>query len=66
MRLRERVIRFLMRLSTISIVTGVLLALPDLETDGILRYKNATVVFACIIALGKLLYDTLFYDRYFP
>ena len=66
MRVKERIGRFLIRLSTICVVAGVLLALPDLETDSILRYKNAAVAFAFIIALGKILYDTFFYDRFYP
>jgi len=45
-------------------VAGVLMSLPDYDPDSILRYKNAAVAFAFVIILGKLLYDTLFYDRY--
>ena len=65
MRFRQKIGRFVMRLSAISMVSGVLLALPDFDTDSILRYKNAAVAFAFVIALGKLLFDTFFYDRYY-
>ncbi len=58
--------RFLRRVATLCVVTGVLLAIPDSDTGDILRYKNALVAFAFVISLGKLLYDTFFFDRYLP
>ena len=61
---RQRWLRFVGRLSTYSLVAGVLLSLPDIETDGVLRYKNAVIAFAFVISLGKLLYDTFFFDRF--
>ncbi|HLK58890.1 MAG TPA: hypothetical protein VKU00_20115 [Chthonomonadaceae bacterium] len=62
--MKQRIGRLVMRLSALIIVAGVLMSLPDYDPDSILRYKNAAVAFAFVIILGKLLYDTLFYDRY--
>ncbi|MGQ9879467.1 MAG: hypothetical protein ACUVSV_01210 [Armatimonadota bacterium] len=39
--------------------------LPMLPAS-VLGYRQALVVFGVVIALGKLLYDTLFYDHYWP
>jgi hypothetical protein len=64
MPLRKRLGRFCLRLSTLSIVAGVLLSIPDYDTESVLRYKNAVVAFVFVVSLGKLLYDTFFYDRF--
>jgi hypothetical protein len=64
MSLRMRVQRFAGRLAGLSLIAGVLLALPDSEMDGPLRYKNAAIALIFVLTLGKLLYDTFFYDRY--
>lgn len=66
MTLRKQLIRFVRRLGTMSLVTGVLIAIPDPGTGEILHYKNAVVAFAFVVSLGKLLYDTFFFDRYTP
>jgi len=34
--------------------------------SSVLNYREAVVVFGVVVALGKLLYDTLFYDHYLP
>ena len=39
-------------------------AIPDPGDGEILHYKNAAVAFAFVVSLGKLLYDTFFFDRY--
>jgi hypothetical protein len=64
--LRKQLGRFVKRLGTLSVVTGVLIAIPDPGIGEILHYKNAVVAFAFVVSLGKLLYDTFFFDRYFP
>lgn len=65
MSLRKQLGRFVQRLSTLCVVSGVLIAIPDPAGTGeILHYKNAVVAFAFVVLLGKLLYDTFFFDRY--
>jgi uncharacterized membrane protein len=66
MTLRKQLIRFVRRIGTLSVVTGVLIAIPDPGTGDVLHYKNAVVAFAFVVSLGKLLYDTFFFDRYIP
>ena len=64
MTLRKQLRRFVQRLGTISVIAGVLFAIPDSGEGEILQYKNAIVAFALVVSLGKLLYDTFFFDRY--
>ena len=64
MTLRRQLVRFVQRLGTISVIAGVLFAIPDPGAGEILHYKNAVVAFAFVVSLGKLLYDTIFFDRY--
>ena len=66
MTFRKQLGRFVQRLGTLCVVTGVLIAIPDPGAGEILRYKNAVVAFAFVVSLGKLLYDTFFFDRYVP
>ena len=66
MTLRKQLIRFVRRIGTLSVVTGVLIAIPDPGAGDVLHYKNAVVAFAFVVSLGKLLYDTFFFDRYLP
>ncbi len=61
---RERLARLFWRVGTILLMSAGAIALPDLQTDGVLKYKNAVVAFVTVVALGKTLYDTLFYERY--
>ena len=61
--LAARIVFFGRRLSGLFIVLGVVLSLPDIATDGPLRYKNAAAAFAFVLMLGKLLYDTFFFER---
>lgn len=52
----------------IILVVGVLLLympLPMLPAS-VLSYRQTLVVFGVVAALGKLLYDTFFYDHYWP
>lgn len=64
MTLRKQLQRFLRRLSTLCVVSGVLFAIPNPGTGEILHYKNAVVAFAFVVSLGKLLFDTFFFDHY--
>lgn len=61
---RKQLGNFLVRLSVIFIVTGALLFLPAPLDGDVLHYKNALVALVSVISIGKLLLDTLFYDRY--
>ncbi|MCS6950308.1 MAG: hypothetical protein RMM06_07270 [Armatimonadota bacterium] len=60
--------RKLLRASLLVLaVGGVLLVVPlPLVPASVLTYRQALVVFGIVVALGKLLYDTLFYDHYWP
>ena len=60
--------RSLVRGALIILVAGALLLyvpLPLLPAS-VLGYRQALVVFGVVVALGKLLYDTFFYDHYRP
>lgn len=66
--LRNRVKRALVRL-LIALAVGALFILLPLPLGPWNRYqlvKDGIVAFALISYLGKLLYDTLVYDRYRP
>ncbi|MCL6474572.1 MAG: hypothetical protein K6U75_05915 [Firmicutes bacterium] len=60
--------RRLLRASLLVLaVGGLLLCIPlPLLPASVLTYRQALVIFGVIVALGKLLYDTLFYDHYWP
>ena len=60
--------RRLLRGSMLILTFGVLLLLAPLPMlpAAVLTYRQALVVFGIVVALGKLLYDTLFYDHYWP
>jgi len=64
MTLRKQFARFVQRLGKLSVVAGVLFAIPDPTAGEVLHYKNAVVAFAFVVSLGKLLFDTFFFDRY--
>ena len=66
MPLRWRLRHLAMRIMFLSALAGGIVALPDLDPDSILRYKNAVVAFLFVIGLGKLLFDTFFFDHYVP
>ncbi len=60
--------RNLLRGVVVILAMGMLLLyipLPMLPAS-VLTYREALVVFAVVVALGKLLYDTFFYDHYWP
>lgn len=64
MRFKQRIGHFLVRFAVVLLTAGLLLSLPDPETGDVLRYKNAIVVLVAIVATGKILYDTFFYERF--
>lgn len=60
--------RRLLRGSVLVLAIGALLLfapLPMLPAS-VLTCRQALVIFGIVVALGKLLYDTLFYDHYWP
>lgn len=58
--------RFLYRLSLLILFAWVLALLPSPTEAVPLRLKNGLVGIFAVLGLGKILYDTLFYDRYQP
>lgn len=53
---------------TLTLVIGALLLyipLPILPAS-VLSYRQALVIFGMVVVIGKLLYDTFFYDHYWP
>ena len=61
------VIRQILYKVSILILVAWLLALLPSPTESIpLRLKNGLVGITAVLGLGKILYDTLFYDRYWP
>jgi len=64
MTLKQRIGQFCIRFAIVLLVAGLLLSLPDTNSNDVLRYKNALTVLIAVIATGKILYDTFFYERY--
>lgn len=65
---RARRWRSLLRGALLTLVGGtffLFVPLPMLPAS-VLGYRQALVVFGVVVVLGKLLYDTLFYDHYWP
>lgn len=58
--------RFLYRLSLLILFAWGLALLPSPTEAVPLRLKNGLVGIFAVLGLGKILYDTLFYDRYQP
>ena len=59
----RRLARFGAGLAKLAIIAAALYYLPDAPGDSILRYKNAVVALFFVIGLGKLLFDTFFFQR---
>jgi hypothetical protein len=57
---------FLYRLSVVITVAWALSLLPSPTESVPLRLKNGIVGIVALLYVGKMLYDTLFYDRYQP
>jgi hypothetical protein len=48
-------------------IGGLLLFVPlPMLPASVLTYRQVLVLFGVVVALGKLLYDTFFYDHYWP
>jgi hypothetical protein len=48
-------------------IGGLLLFVPlPMLPASVLTYRQVLVLFSVVVALGKLLYDTFFYDHYWP
>ena len=52
------------RLAVVCLGAALLMALPESPADDVLRYKNAVVAFVSVILMGKMLFDTFFYERF--
>ena len=57
---------FLYRLSIVITIAWTLSLLPSPSETVPLRLKNGIVGIIALLYVGKMLYDTLFYDRYRP
>jgi hypothetical protein len=57
---------FLYRLSVLITLCWALTLLPSPTESVPLRLKNGLVSIFGVLYLGKMLYDSLFYDRYRP
>ena len=53
-------------LAVIGLVAWILMQLPLPVFEGWLPAKNVAVAVGAVMAGGKSLYDTLFYDRFWP
>jgi hypothetical protein len=58
--------QLLYRVSVVIIAAWALALLPSPSSALPLPIKNTLVVVVAILYSGKLLYDTLFFDRYRP
>ena len=58
--------RFLVKAAVLFLVAWLLMLLPSPVGSLSFAMKNGIVVIATVLYLGKLLYDTLFYDHYVP
>ncbi len=64
MTFRTHLIRNGFKLLIIALAALWIVTLPEPDPDSILHYRNAVVVLVSLVMAGKILYDTLFYDRY--
>ena len=58
--------RFLRRLVTLAGATWVAYRIPLPILEEWLPFRDVLVATVSVLALGKLLFDTLFYDRFWP
>jgi hypothetical protein len=56
----------LYRISILILIAWLFALLPSPSEAVPLRLKNGLVGICAVLGLGKILYDTLFYDRYWP
>jgi hypothetical protein len=62
----ERWALLALRLAMICLVAWIAIELPMPVLEDWLAVKDVTVAVAAIILSGKVLFDTLFYDHYWP
>jgi hypothetical protein len=64
MSFRSHLFRSCLKLLILVLTALWIVTLPEPDPDSILHYRNAAVVLVSIALAGKILFDTLFYDRY--
>jgi hypothetical protein len=64
MRWAKRLGILFVRLMVLGVGAALLISLPDMPSDDVLRYKNAIVTLVSLILSGKMLFDTFFYERF--
>jgi hypothetical protein len=57
---------FLYKLSVLITIAWAVALLPSPVSTLSFEMKNGAVLIVAVLYAGKLLYDTLFYDRYLP
>lgn len=62
----ERLLILALRLSAIAVVAWGLMQIPLPLLDAWLPLRNVFVVLGALIAGGKALFDTFFYERFWP
>jgi len=58
--------RLLVRLAVIGLIANLILLLPLPLLDDWLPTRNVAAAVFTVVAAGKALFDTLFFDRYRP
>ncbi|NLH99494.1 MAG: hypothetical protein GX446_08360 [Chthonomonadales bacterium] len=58
------VLRLLRRVASLAILVLAIGLAPDGNQMGPVRAKQAAMTFLTIAGIGKILYDTLYYDRF--
>lgn len=64
MKWTTRLARLFVRLAAVCLGAALLMALPDSPADDVMRYKNAVVAFVAVVLMGKILFDTFFFERF--
>ena len=57
---------FLYKLSVLITISWALVLIPSPVSTLSFEMKNGAVLIVSVLYVGKLLYDTLFYDHYLP
>jgi hypothetical protein len=58
--------KLLRQVAIIAVAAAILLRLPLPIFDEYLALRDVIIVAAAIMLMGKAVFDTLFYDRYWP